>query len=209
MSGNQWPLIRAERAALIADLESLPEAQWSTQSLCAAWTVREVLAHMTATAKMTTPGFLGKFIASGFRFNAMTASGVKAELGRSVSDTLAAFRSQLDATTHPPGPAAEVMAGDMVIHSQDIRWPLRIAHTFQPEMLTLVADFTIKSNALLGGKRRATGIKLVATDVPWVRGDGPEVQGPLGAIILALTGRKAGLTDLTGEGVSTLSERYN
>lgn len=207
MSASPWPLIKAERAALIADLEGLTEAQWSAPSLCAGWSVRDVLAHMTATAEMTTPRFLGKFARSGFRFNAMTAAGVQAELGTSSGDTLARFKSQLDATTHPPGPAAEVMSGDMVIHSQDIRVPLRIRHTFPAEMLTLVADFTLRSNLLLGGKRRATDLKLVATDVQWSHGDGPTVHGPLAAIILAITGRKAGIVELTGDGVATLSGR--
>lgn len=207
MASNPWPLIRAERGALIADLASLTDVQWSTPSLCAGWTVRDVLAHMTATAKMTTPGFLRKFSASGFRFNTMAAAGVRDELGASPADTLARFKSQLDATTHPPGPAADVMSGDMVIHSQDIRVPLGIAHTFQPEMLTQVAAFTVRGNVLLGGKRRATGLTLVASDVDWTHGDGPTVRGPLASIILAVTGRKAGLADLTGDGVATLSGR--
>lgn len=207
MAANPWPLIRAERGALIADLEGLTEAQWSTPSLCAGWSVRDVLAHMTATAKMTTPGFLMKFAASGFRFNTMAAAGVRDEHGTSPADTLARFKSQLDATTHPPGPAADVMSGDMVIHSQDIRVPLGIAHTFQPEMLMQVAAFTVRGNLLLGGKRRATGLKLVASDVDWVHGDGPTVHGPLASIILAVTGRKAGLAGLTGDGVAALSGR--
>jgi uncharacterized protein (TIGR03083 family) len=75
VAGNQWPLIRAERVALIADLETLTDAQWSTPSLCAGWTVRDVLAHMTMTAKMTPGRFVGKLASSGFRFNAMTAKG--------------------------------------------------------------------------------------------------------------------------------------
>jgi uncharacterized protein (TIGR03083 family) len=137
----------------------------------------------------------------------MAAAGVRDELGTSSADTLVRFTSQLDATTHPPGPAADVMSGDMVIHSQDIRVPLGIAHTFQPEMLTQVAAFTVRGNVLLGGKRRATGLQLIASDVDWTHGDGPAVRGPLASIILAVTGRKAGLASLSGDGVATLSGR--
>ena len=93
--------------------------------------------------------------------------------------------------------------------AQDIRRPLGIAHTYQPEALTLVGDFVIRGNLLLGGKRRATGLTLTATDVDWTRGAGPEVKGPLASIILALTGRKAGLADLTGDGVATLTGGSN
>lgn len=206
MAGNQWPLIRAERVALIADLEPLTDAQWSIQSLCAAWTVRDVLAHMTMTAKMTPGRFVGKLAGSGFRFNAMTAKGVHDEQGATPAGTLAGFKAQLDRTTSPPGPIDATVA-EIVIHSQDIRRPLGIAHTYRPEALTLVGDFVTRGNLLLGGKRRSTGLTLTATDVEWSRGTGPEVQGPLPSIILALTGRRAGLSDLTGDGLATLTGR--
>ena len=159
MAGNQWPLIRAERVALIGDLENLSDAQWSTQSLCSAWTVRDVLAHMTTTAKMTPGRFFGRFAGTGFQFNAMNEKGVKEELGATPADTLAGFKAQLDRTTAPPGPL-DAMVGEVVIHGQDIRRPLGIAHTYQPEALTLVGDFVIRGNLLLGGKRRATGLTL-------------------------------------------------
>jgi uncharacterized protein (TIGR03083 family) len=206
VAGNQWPFIRAERAALIADLENVSDAAWSTPSLCAGWTVREVLAHMTAVAKLTPAGFVGKFAAAGFRFNSMNEIGMKAELGSTPAETLAGFRAQLDRTTSPPG-GVDMLVGDMVIHSQDVRRPLRISHTFQPEALTLMANSVIRSNLVLGGKRRASGLKLTATDQDWTRGAGPEVKGPLASIIIVLTGRKAGLPDLSGDGVAVLSSR--
>jgi uncharacterized protein (TIGR03083 family) len=206
VAGNQWQLIRTERAALIADLESVPDSQWSTPSLCALWTVRDVLAHMTTTAKMTTPRFIGRLAAAGFRFNAMNANGVRDEQGATPSDALALYKAQIDRTTSPPGPL-DAMVAEVVIHSSDIRKPLGIAHVYEPEILTVVGHFVIKGNLLLGGKRRSTGLRLTATDVDWSEGMGPEVKGPLASIILALTGRSAGLADLSGNGVATLTER--
>jgi uncharacterized protein (TIGR03083 family) len=206
VAGNQWPLIRAERVALIGDLEPLTETQWTTPSLCAGWSVRDVLAHMTTTAKMTPGRFVGRLARSGFRFNAFNTKGVQDEQGATPADALARFKAQLDRTTSPPGPI-DAMVAEIVIHAQDIRRPLGIAHTYQPDALTLVGDFVIKGNLLLGGKRRATGLTLTATDVDWARGAGPEVKGPLPSIILALTGRKAGLSDLTGDGLAMLTGR--
>jgi uncharacterized protein (TIGR03083 family) len=192
--------------ALIADLENVTDAQWATQSLCSAWTVRDVLAHMTTTAKMTPGRFFGKLAGSGFRFNAMNDKGVQEEQGATPAAALAGFKSVLDRTTSPPGPL-DAMVAEIVIHSQDIRRPLGIAHTFQPGALTLVGNFVTRGNLLLGGKRRSTGLTLIASDVDWIHGSGQEVRGPLASIILALTGRKMGLADLTGDGVATLSGR--
>ena len=206
MAGNQWPLIRAERLALIADMEGVSDAAWSTPSLCAGWTVRDVLAHMTSTAGMTPGAFIGGFVGTGFRFNALNERGMRAQLGSSPADTLAAFKARVDSTAHPPGPM-DTWVGEVVIHSEDIRRPLGISHTYQPEALTLVGDFVIRGNLLLGGKRRSAGLTLVASDVDWTRGTGPEVRGPLASIISAVTGRKAGLASLTGDGLSVLTER--
>ncbi len=206
MPANPWPIIHAERRALVADLEPTSDQQWATQSLCADWSVQDVLAHMTATAKMTPPRFFGAFIASGFRFNAVQAKGVAAERGGSGADALARFKQELDATAHPPGPV-DAMVGELVVHSEDIRRPLGIRHTYSDEALTTTADFYRKSNLLIGAKRRAEGLTLRATDVDWSAGTGPEVTGPMASIILAITGRRAGLADLSGDGLATLTAR--
>ena len=46
-----------------------------------------------------------------------------------------------------------------------------------------------------------------ATDAEWSHGTGPEVSGPILSLVMAMTGRKAPLDDLTGDGVATLRSR--
>jgi uncharacterized protein (TIGR03083 family) len=203
---NPWPLIHTERAALVADLEPLPDEQWATKSLCDHWSVQEVLGHMTATAKTTPANFFGGMIGSGFRFNAMTAKRAAKEAEGTPAEALARFKSQLTATTHPPGPV-DAMLGEAVIHSADIRRPLGLSHTYPEDALTQAADFYKGSNLLIHSKRRIAGLKLQATDVDWSTGSGPEVSGPMLSLVLAMTGRKAALDDLSGEGLATLHAR--
>jgi len=180
---SPWPMIHAERAALVADLEDLPDERWATPSLCEGWTVQEVLGHMTASAKDA----------------AAEAEGTPAE-------TLAQFKAQLNATTHPPGPV-DAMLGEAVVHSADIRRPLGISRSYPEEELTRVGDFYKRSNLIVGTKRRIAGLKLQPTDVGWSTGAGPEVSGPMLSLLLAMTGRKAVLDDLSGEGLSILQAR--
>jgi len=203
---SPWPLIHAEREALIADLGTLTDEQWATQSLCADWTVRDVLGHMISTAKMTPPKFFTSMAAAGFRFNNMNAKGVATEATATPADGLAHLRSHLNDTTHPPGPV-EAMLGEAVIHPADIRKPLGIAHEYPEEALIRVADFYKGSNLIVGAKRRIDGLTLRATDTDWTAGRGPEVTGPHLSLILAMTGRSAALTDLAGAGVDTLKSR--
>jgi uncharacterized protein (TIGR03083 family) len=203
---SPWPLIHAEREALMADLGTLTDEQWATRSLCADWTVRDVLGHMISTAQMTPPKFFASMAAAGFRFNNMNAKGVAAQATASPADGLANLRSHLKDTTHPPGPV-EAMLGEAVIHPADIRKPLGIGHEYPEEALIRVADFYKGSNLIVGAKRRIDGVTLRATDTGWSTGSGPEVTGPHLSLILAMTGRSATLADLSGEGVDTLKSR--
>ena len=52
-----------------------------------------------------------------------------------------------------------------------------------------MADFYKGSNLLIGSKNRIAGLTLRATDADWSHGTGPEVQGPILSLVLAMTGR--------------------
>ena len=52
-----------------------------------------------------------------------------------------------------------------------------------------------------GGKQRAAGLTLRATDADFVTGDGPEVSGPLVSLLMVASGRAQALEDLTGPGL--------
>jgi hypothetical protein len=70
-----------------------------------------------------------------------------------------------------------------------------------------VADFYKNSNLILGTKTRIAGLSLAATDTDWRHGTGPTVSGPMLSLLMAMTGRKAALDDLSGDGVATLRTR--
>jgi uncharacterized protein (TIGR03083 family) len=201
-----WPTIHAERKALADDLGELRGDQWSTRSLCDDWTVREVLAHMTATAKITPPAFFTKLATSGFSFARLQAKDIAAEQGDSPADSLARFTGVLTSVKHPPGPT-DTMLGETLIHSEDIRRPLGIQHEYPVQAAVQVADFFKGSNLLIGAKRRIEGLALRATDADWKHGTGPEVSGPIMMLVMAMTGRKPVLNELSGEGVETLRSR--
>jgi uncharacterized protein (TIGR03083 family) len=205
-ASDRWKLIHAEREALASDLASLTDDQWRTPSLCGRWTAQEVLAHMTATAQMTPPKFVAKMARAGFRFNDMTARDVAAGTAGTPQHGLDAFRSAMASTSSPPGPG-DTWLGETIIHAEDIRRPLGITHAYPTEAVVRVADFYKNSNALIGAKNRIAGLSLRATDTQWSTGQGPEVSGPILSLLMAMTGRKAALADLKGEGVETLQSR--
>ncbi len=206
MAPDVWPTIHAERKALAADLDGLPARGWETPTLCEGWTVRDVVAHMTAASKLSGPKFFSTMIGSGFSFEKVQAKGIAANRGASSDETLANFKAQLDSTGRPPGPI-ETILGETIVHAEDIRRPLDLRHNYPTEAVVRVADSYKKSNLIIGSKRRIAGLSLHATDVDWQHGSGPTVEGPMLDLLLAMTGRKAALDSLTGDGVATLRSR--
>ena len=201
-----WPVIHAERKSLAGDLRPLNDEQWATTSLCEQWTVRDVLAHMTAAATLTPPVFFATLIGSGFSFDKVQAKGIAAHRGDSPADALAGFEKVQTSVKHPPGPA-DTWLGEAIVHSEDIRRPLGIEHQYPTEAVVRVADFYKGSNLLIGSKSRIADVTLRATDAEWSHGTGPEVSGPILSLVMAMTGRKAAFDDLEGDGVATLRSR--
>jgi uncharacterized protein (TIGR03083 family) len=201
-----WVTVRPEREALASDLHAVDEAAWATPSLCSEWTVRDVLAHITALAGMTPAKFFQKLVASGFNLSRLQARDIVAEKGGSVEETLAHFRSVTASKNHLPG-TDKTMLGETLVHAEDIRRSLGIVHEYPVGSLVTVADHYKGSNLIAGTKRRITGLTLQATDVGWSTGSGPVVSGPMLSLLMAMAGRRAAIEDLEGEGVRTLQGR--
>jgi uncharacterized protein (TIGR03083 family) len=206
MSESPWPTIHAERQALADDLASLSDEQWQLPSLCSGWSVHQALGHMVATAKMTPPRFLGHIARSGFNFDKMVRADVGTETAGGPAATLAELRAHANATTSPPGPV-DSWLGETLVHSEDIRKPLGISHTYPAAALARTLDFYKKSNLIVGAKKRIAGLTLRATDIDWSTGEGPVVEGPATSLLLAMTGRRPALEDLSGDGLATLRGR--
>ena len=206
MTDSIWPTIHAERRALAEDLAGLDPQAWDTPSLCTEWTVHDVLAHLVSAAKMTPPKFVVRFAGAGFVFDRYTARQVAIEGAGGPAATLAAFRSVTDRTSAPPGPK-ETWLGEAFVHGEDIRRPLGIAGSYPLPMVARAIEFYARSNAIIGGRDRVAGLTLKATDTDFTVGDGPLVQGPAIALLLAASGRPAGLAELSGPGVAMLAGR--
>jgi uncharacterized protein (TIGR03083 family) len=201
-----WQAIHVERRALADDLADLDASRWGTPSLDAGWTVHDVLAHMTATARMAPPAFVLKLARTGFNFAKFADREIAAVGAGGPESTLAQFRSAETSTSAPPAPKLSWM-GETLVHAEDIRRPLGIAHDYPTDWVTRVIDFYSGSNVLIGGKRRVEGLTLRATDADWSHGSGPVVEGPAMSLLMATAGRGVALDDLSGEGLATLRAR--
>ncbi len=157
-------------------------------------------------AEQTGPKFLMGMVASGFRFNAMVQRDMQRLGALAPADIVGRLRARTTTTNHPPAPVS-AMLGEVVVHGEDIRRPLGLATEASTDASVACLDMYKSGNFPVGGKRRVAGLCLVATDAAWSHGAGPEVRGPALALVLAMTGRAAGLDSLTGDGLATLRTR--
>lgn len=58
-------------------------------------------------------------------------------------------------------------------------------------------------------RRRLSGVEFVATDCSWSVGQGQRAEGPIGAILLLLTGRGAARSQLAGPATAELRSRLS
>jgi uncharacterized protein (TIGR03083 family) len=202
-----WDMIRAERASLVDALAGLPADDWGRPSLATGWTVRDVVAHLIATAQMTPPKFFMALAGTGFKFNAMSEKNIATvRTNRTDADLVQTYRSLVDSRSAPPGPAASWL-GETLVHGEDVFRALGAYRDHPADHLRAVSDFYAGSNLLIGAKRRIEGVALRATDTGWTHGTGADVTGAHIALLMAMCGRKVALDDLAGPGVEILRGR--
>lgn len=200
-----WGVVHAERSALIRDLETLPADRWATPSLCPGWDVHDVLAHLVNDAKTTRLGFLAGLAAARFDFDRYNKAGVARERAGGPERTLASFRAASRRTTGAPAPKATRLV-EAFVHGEDIRRPLGLSRDYPVASVLDALRYQLGSGvAFGGGKERARGLCLVASDTAFTAGEGAEVRGTALALLLAVSGRPVGADELSGPGAPTLT----
>jgi hypothetical protein len=88
-----------------------------------------------------------------------------------------------------------------------IRVPAGLPGTVADDAANACLEMYTRTSFPVGGKKRIGGLRLVTTDTGWSHGTGPEVSGPALSLLLAMTGRAAGLDELSGDGAALLGQR--
>ena len=200
------PLAEQERADLLALLRELTPGQWDARSLCTGWRVRDVATHVVSYDELSKAATVATFVRGGLRsgkVNDIALSRYRDLDPAGIIDLVA--RNQRPGGL-PSGFKGGIALTDGTIHHQDIRRALGRPRVIPAERLVPVLTFSLRAPTL-PSKRNVKGLRLIATDVDWTAGDGPEVTGPGEALLMAAAGRTEALDDLRGDGVATLRTR--
>ncbi|NTY61005.1 maleylpyruvate isomerase family mycothiol-dependent enzyme [Mycolicibacterium sphagni] len=204
MTASLMTMARDERADLAAFLTTLTPQQWSAPSLCAKWTVKDVVAHMVSYEELSKWGVLKRLIRGGFVHS--NQIGVDEFSDLAPEELIAFLSSHLDPRGLTAGFGGMIALVDGTVHHQDIRRALGQPRTIPTARLLAVLQ-RVPSNPRLGAGRRIRGLRLRATDVDWTHGAGPEVTGSGEALLMAMTGRASVLGELAGPGQPILAGR--
>jgi uncharacterized protein (TIGR03083 family) len=205
-----WQVIDAQRLSLADLLEDLSDDQWRQPSLCAGWTVRDVAAHLT----LQQLGLRDLIATMGQWRGSMDRTIQHAARRRAAAlpteQIIAEIRGMVGSRRHTLGVTYLETLCDILVHSQDIAVPLGRRHDMPPAAAAVAASRTLSMRwpPPLPSVRTVAGFRLTATDTSWSAGEGPQVRGPMAALLLVCAGRAAALPRLSGPGVPDLTARF-
>lgn len=204
---DNWALVAGERQALIDLFRTLEPEQWQVKSLCPAWTVHDVLAHLTSVLA-ASPWDMARAAALGLGLPSQVTVVLARQWARQTPEQLIEeLQLKVDSRFTPPGLGYRAPLTDVMVHRLDIAIPLGIeaqrpAASWRPVLDLFTAKIPMMGT-IRGGRPRVT---WKATDLGWSSGKGPAVSGTAEAIGYTMAGRGAMLDRLEGPGVKQLTD---
>jgi uncharacterized protein (TIGR03083 family) len=196
-------MLAAERRDLVAFLRTLSDDDWEAPSLCAGWRIRDVVAHVSYDA-MSLPAYLGAAIRHGFSADRINGALVDAERHTSTSALIDKLETSIGRGAFARF-VPNLALADVFVHHQDIRRPLGRHRETPHDRVLAVLDHP---DPFTSPRRRTRGLRLVATDVAWSKGQGPEVRATGEELALAMAGRPVVLDRLEGDGADVMRRRF-
>ena len=209
-----WGLVEEETVALADRLGRLSPEHWDADSRCDGWKVRHVLGHLVHL----TEGYQGQDEAMVVARSANggrrrrpgdmhVAFSIRAkELGRTPAAELVERLRRAAGSRYNGLPA--VALSEILIHGDDMLQPLGMRGGVRVESAVPALDLMRWVNRLVPGfafgGHRHRGVRLVADDVDWSAGHGPEARGAALDLLALLANRNQAMTALTGAGAVKL-----
>lgn len=204
-----WAAIDAQRLRTADLLATLAPADWSHRSLCDGWTVRDVAGHLTLQQMTIGDIFRLAIKHPGVHsLNWMIQTSARDQAALPTEQLIDEIRRTVGSRRHNLGVTPRETLIDIVVHGQDMAIPIGRTLAVPPEVAATAAARVWECRGTRLSKVFKPvpydGLKLVADDIDWTVGDGPELRGPVLSLLLLLTGRRVVLPQLDGPGAEAL-----
>jgi uncharacterized protein (TIGR03083 family) len=183
---------------------SVDESAWNAASWCAGWRVRDVLAHLVKGAEMTYGSLMLDLVRGAFRPDHSVSKAAKRLDAVSVPELAGRLRRAADRQFHLVGTADAMGLVDVLVHSVDALRPIGLDVDAPPADAVPALDALWRSGRMIVHAAPQRSRRLVATDLDWSRGTGPEVRGKGIDLLLLIANRRQVLPDLEGPGLAGL-----
>lgn len=199
------PLAADERRAQVALYSALTDDEWDAPSLCAGWSVRDVLAHTTMPFRWSVPRMLLGVVRARGSFDRFADRAARDDAAAlSPGELVACLAAHVENPWSPPGGGPLGALSHDVIHGLDVALALGRDECASPERATAVLT-AMRPEHLRSFGTSIDGLRLVATDTGPVRGEGDEVRGRAMHLLAAVCGRRVPAGALTGPGAARLA----
>ena len=202
-----WDDLAEERRATADLLEGLTPEQWGVQTLCPAWDVHAMAAHLTVPCTFTAGELVTTLARARGNVDRAALRMVERRAAQSPAELIAVLRERAEVRKAPPIVGVMGPYTDALIHLHDMLIPLGMRDSRPADRWRPSLDFLVSARARVGFRTAALpDVQLVATDIDWSHGDGPVVEAPAPALAMAMTRRTARLYELSGPGAEVLRE---
>jgi uncharacterized protein (TIGR03083 family) len=199
-----WQTTVRLRRQFAEGIESLDETAWSSASWCDGWLVRDVLAHLVQNAERTYTSLTLDLLRGGFGPDRSMSKAAKRLRNIPVPDLADRLRRAADRHFHLPGSTESMGLADVLVHSADAFRPSGLDVVASPAEAGPALDALWKSGRVVVHAVPHRNRCLVATDLDWSRGNGPEVRGRAIDLLLFVANRRQAIPDLEGPGLAGL-----
>lgn len=202
-----WDDLAAERRAIADRLEALTPEQWRVRTLCPAWDVHGMAAHLTVPCTFTTLEMVTGLVRARGNPDRLSLLMAARRADQSPAELVAVLREKAEARNAPPIVGVMGPYTDALVHLQDILIPLGLTDDRPAERWRPLLDFLVSRRGRVGFvAARLPGVRLVASDLDWAHGSGPVVEASAVVLGLAIMRRTPRLDELAGPGADVLRE---
>ncbi|WP_412539336.1 maleylpyruvate isomerase family mycothiol-dependent enzyme [Longispora sp. K20-0274] len=203
-----FDMIVDERHRAADLLAGLTPEQWRQPTLCDAWTVHEIGAHLISYLRFgRTKLYLG-LATTLADLDLINLRLTRREARRSPDRIVELLRAGARSRISIPRSGFDPVLTDLVLHDLDIRRPLGIARPIPEDRLWVAfGHLTASPSPGFTMGARLAGLRIEAADTGWAHGSGALVRGDAEAVVLAVSGRAVAFDELEGDGVAVLRDR--
>ena len=202
---DDWKNAAKARTDFADMIETLSAEQLAADTLCAGWSAQDVAGHLVSFIDLSLPAMMLSMAKGGFNVDKAWSANAKKYAAQDASKIASTLRNNAShpsaMKSFPPG----LTTVDAAVHTQDVRRPLGLSGSLDPEVLREALDFCTshKKSKMMVPPKDIAGLRLEATDIDWSWGAGDLVSGPAEAILMGIN-RRDTRAELTGDGVNKL-----